>query len=118
MLKKVAAVLFMVVLVFSLSALGFAKDAEKQARVEGKVVRSNKDKSTLTILVRDTNTEKTVIYDASTKWTSQLHNDPKVNTIDASDVKDGDQVICLGSNDEKGTLHATTISKRLSHSPQ
>ena len=118
MLKKVAAVLFMVVLVFSVSAPGFAQGAAKQVRVEGKVVRSNKDKSTLTVRVRDTDTEKTVNYDASTTWTGQYHGDKKVNTIDASEVKDGDQVICLGSNDDKGEFHAATISKRLSHSPQ
>ncbi len=118
MLKKVAAVLFMVLLVFSVSAPGFAQGAAKKSRVEGQVVRSNKDKSTLTVRVRDTDSEKTVNYDASTKWTSQYHGDKKVNAIDASEVKEGDQVICLGSNDDKGEFHATTISRRLSHSPQ
>jgi hypothetical protein len=118
MSKKVAVVLFMVALVFSLSASGFAQGTAKESRVEGKVVRSNKDKSTLTVRVRDTEAEKTVHYDASTKWVSQYHGDKKVNTIDASEVKDGDQVICLGSNDDKNEFHATTISKRLSHSPQ
>jgi hypothetical protein len=118
MLRKVTAVLSTFALVLSLSALGFAKGAAKESRVEGKVVRSNKDKSTLTVRVRDTDTEKTVIYDASTKWTSQHHGEKKVNTIDASQVKDGDQVICLGSNDDKGEFHATMISKRLSHSAE
>jgi len=118
MLKKVAAVLFMVLLVFSVSAPGFAQGGAKKSRVEGQVVRSNKDKSTLTVRVRDTDSEKTVNYDASTKWTSQYHGDKKVNAIDASEVKEGDQVICLGSYDDKKELHATTISKRLSHSPQ
>ncbi len=60
----------------------------------------------------------TVHYDASTKWVSQYHADKKVNTIDPSEVKDGDQVICLGSYDDKKDFHAATISKRLSHSPQ
>ena len=118
MLKKVAAVLFMFVLVVSVSAPGFAQGAAKKSRVEGKVVRSNKDKSTLTVRVRDTDTEKIVNYDASTKWVSQLHGEKKVNAIDASQVKDGDQVICLGSTDDKGEFHAATISKRLSHSPE
>jgi hypothetical protein len=116
MLKKLAALLFMVVLVFSTSLPGFTQGAAKEDRVEGRVVRSNKDKSTLTVHVRDVNVEKTVVYDASTKWTSQYHGDKKVNTIDATQVKDGDQVICLGSYDDKGELHATMISKRLSHS--
>jgi hypothetical protein len=118
MLKKVTAVLFMFVLVFSVSAIGFAQGATKESRVEGQVVRSNKDKSTLTVRVRETESEKIVHYDASTKWVSQYHGEKKVNTITASEVKDGDQVICLGSNDAKGEFNAATISKRLSHSPQ
>jgi hypothetical protein len=118
MLKKVTAVLSMSVLVLWVSALGFAQGAAKESRVEGQVARSNKDKSTLTVRVRDTESEKTVHYDASTKWTSQYHGEEKVNAIDASQVKDGDQVICLGSYDDKKEFHATTISKRLSHSPQ
>jgi hypothetical protein len=116
MFKKVATVLFVVVLVFAVSAPGFAQGAAKEARVEGKIVRSNKDKSTLTVRVGSPVAEKMVYYDASTKWTSQYHGDKKVNTIDASEVKDGDYVICVGSNDDKGEFHATTISKRLSHS--
>ncbi|HXZ31587.1 MAG TPA: hypothetical protein VEH30_04850 [Terriglobales bacterium] len=117
MLKKVAAVLFMVVLVFSMSTFGFAQGATKEARVEGRIVRSNTDNSTL-----DVRTEKlgqrTVHYDASTKWVSQYHGEKKVNTIDASQVKDGDYVICVGSYDDKKEFHATEISKRLSHSPE
>jgi len=118
MLKKMAAVLFMIVLVFAVSVPGFAKDSAKQARVEGKVVRSSPEKSTLTVRLRETDSERTVYYDASTKWVSQYHADKKVNTIDPSEVKDGDQVICLGSYDDKKDFHAATISKRLSHSPQ
>ena len=118
MLKKVAALGSMVVLVFSLSAAGFAKGPEKEGRVEGRVERTNKDKSTITVSVREPAVQKTVHYDASTRWVSQYHGDKKVNTIDASQVKDGDQVICLGSYDDKGEFHATDISKRLSHSPR
>src|SRR6266581_3166850 len=117
MLKKMAAVLFMIVLVFAVSVPGFAKDSSKQDRVEGQVVRSNPEKSTLTVRVRETESERTVHYDASTKWVSQYHADKKVNTIDPNEVKDGDQVICLGSYDDKKDFHAATISKRLSHSP-
>ena len=117
MLKKVAAALCLVVVVFSMSGSGFAQGASKEARVEGRVVRSSKDKSTLTVHVQGAgNIEKTVYYDASTKWTSKYHGDKKVNTIDASEVKDGDYVICLGSYDDKKEFHATMISKRLSHS--
>jgi uncharacterized protein YdaL len=114
MLKRVAALLFVIALALSVS---FAEDAAKEARVEGKVLRSNADKSTLTVMVRDTNSERTVYYDASTKWVSQYHGDKKVNNIDAGQVKDGDQVICLGTYKDK-EFHATMISKRLSHSPE
>jgi hypothetical protein len=116
MLKKVAAVLFMVVLVFAVSAPAFAQGAAKEERVEGRIVRSNKDKSTLTVRVGSAMAEKIVHYDASTKWNSQYHGEKKANTIDASEVKDGDYVICVGSYDDKSEFHATTISKRLSHS--
>jgi hypothetical protein len=115
MLKKVAAVLFMVALVFSVSVPGFAQGATKESRVEGRIVRSDKDKSTFTVRVGEVTGEKTVHYDASTKWVSQFHGQKKPNTIDPSEVKDGDYVICLGKNNDKGEFHATTVSKRLSH---
>ena len=118
MSKKLVSVLSMVIFVFSLSATSFAQSTATQDRVDGLIVRSNKDKSTLTVRVTKTGVETTVSYDASTQWTSQFHGDKKVNAIDPSQVKDGDHVICLGSYEDKGgAFHATTISKRLSHSP-
>jgi hypothetical protein len=113
--------LFASVLVFGLSTPVFAQEgskpaegkAAKQGRVEGIITRSDKDKSTLTVRNRDTNVEKTVQYDSSTQWTSQEHHSKTVNNIDASQVKDDDRVICLGTFDKDGILHATTISKRL-----
>ncbi len=114
MVKRIGALLFAVALVF---AVAFADDAAKEGRIEGKVVRTNKDKSTITVRVRDTDAEKTVHYDDATKWVSQYHGAKDVTTIDASQVKDGDQVICLGSYKDK-EFHAATISKRLSHSPK
>ena len=116
MLSKLAAVLFMVTLVFSLSATSFAQGKTKQDRVEGRIVRSDKDKSNLTVHSVTTNTDVNVSYDASTKWVSQHHGDKNANTIDSSEVKDGDYVICRGSYADKGMFNATTISKRLSHS--
>ena len=118
MLKRLVAVLFVTTLAVSLSPTSFAQGKMKPGRVEGKIIRSDKDKMNLTVRRLDTPNETTVVYDASTKWTSQYHGDKKANTIDAADVKDGDRVICLGSYDDKGALHAATISKRLSHSPQ
>ena len=91
----------------------------KQDRWEGEVIRSDKDKSTLTVRKVGSTQERTVQYDNSTRWVSQAHGSKKVNDIDASQVKDGDRVIARGTWDKGGgTLHATQISKRLSHSPQ
>ena len=116
MLKKVAALWFTAVLVLSVSVPVFAqKEGAKESRVEGRVVRANKDKSTFTVRVREMEAEKTVHYDSATKFTSQYHGDKKVNTIEVGEIKDGDQVICLGNFDDKGEFHATMISKRLSH---
>jgi hypothetical protein len=58
----------------------------------------------------------TVQYDSSTHWVSQEHSSKKVNDIDASQIKDGDRVIAKGTWEKPGVLHATLISKRLSHS--
>ncbi len=118
MLRKLVAVAFMATLVFLPSANSFAHGQAKQDRVEGRVVRSNPDKSTLTVREVKLNAEKIVTYDSSTKWVSQYHGDKKVNSIEASEVKDGDYVICRGTYGDKGELHATSISKRLSHSSQ
>jgi esterase/lipase superfamily enzyme len=123
MVKKLFTLLFAAVLAVPLSAL-FVQVAPaqekmgkmaKEDRWEGVIVRSSSDKSTLTVRKVGSSVEKTVQYDSSTKWVSQEHGSKKVNDIDASQVKDGDRVICLGSYDKDGVLHATTISKRLSH---
>ncbi len=93
-----------------------AKDKKtQQARWEGIVIRSSSDKSTLDVRKRDGNIQKTIHYDSSTKWTSQEHGSKKVNSIDASQVKDGDRVICVGTYDDKGEFRATLISKRLTN---
>jgi hypothetical protein len=120
MLKKQLTLLFALVLTFSLAAVVFGQQApakSKEARWEGRVERSSKEQSTLTIRkVGAGMQERTVAYDSSTKWVSQYHADKKVNDIDSSQVKDGDYVICKGTFDKEGVLHATLISKRLSHS--
>ena len=115
MLKKAAALCSTGVLVLSLLTLGFAQGAAKEAHVEGRIAFSDKDKSTLAVSGKHTQT--TVHYDASTRWVSQYHGSKKVNPIDASQVKDGDYVICVGSYNDKKEFLATTVSKRLSHSP-
>lgn len=112
--------LLALMLMVPLAQLVLAQEAPagaKEARWEGKVQSSNKDKSMLRVRKSDGNFEKTVVYDSATKWVSQYHADNKVNDIDASQVKDGDYVICKGTMAKDGILHATLISKRLSHSP-
>ena len=119
MMKKLLTLLFVSLVAFPLVTAVFAQEAPakaKQARWEGTVVRSSKENSTLTVRKVNSTEERTVQYDSSTKWVSQYHGDTKVNDIDASQVQDGDRVICTGTYDNKSAvLHATLISKRLSH---
>jgi len=118
MLKKQLTLLFALVLTFSLAAVVFGQEAakSKEARWEGRVERSSKDQSSLTVRKAGSSVEKTCVYDSGTKWVSQYHASKKVNDIDVSQVKDGDYVICKGTSDSAGVIHATVISKRLSHS--
>src|SRR5215471_12445337 len=83
------------------------------ARWEGIVTRSNKQKSTFTVRARGSTSfdEKVIHYDSSTKFTSQEHGDKDMKEIDASQIKDGDRIICLGSYNEKGDFVAAFISK-------
>ena len=78
--------------------------AGKQDRWSGYIVRSNKEKSTLT--VKKGNVEKMVVYDSSTKWTQGE------KTAEMSEFKDGARVICLGKWNDKGELVATRIDLR------
>jgi len=120
-MKKQLTLLFALVLTFPLATAMFSQEAPakskeaKEARWEGRVERSSKEQSSLTVRQVGGQVEKACVYDSSTKWVSQYHGDKKVNDIDASQVKDGDYVICKGSA-EAGVIHATLISKRLSHS--
>src|SRR5580700_7187062 len=113
MLKKQIILLLGLVLTLPLAMAVSAQEAPakaKEARWEGNIVRSSKDNSTLTVRkvgAMGANDERTVQYDSSTKWVSQYHGDTKVNDIDASQVKDGDRVICTGTWDKPGVLHAT-----------
>jgi hypothetical protein len=119
MVTKLLTLLFTFVLAVPLSTLAFAQEAPsqdkaaKEARWEGHVIRSSKDQSTLTVRKVGSSQEKIVHYDSSTQWVSQEHGSKTTNDIDASQVKDGDRVICTGTWDKDGTLHASLISKRL-----
>lgn len=109
------------VILFSLIAAVKAPAQDKvhkqdnEGRWEGNVVRSDPDKSTLTVRKVDSNVERIVHYDSGTRWVSQEHGSKKFNDIDRTQVKDNDRVIARGIWD-KGVLYATLISKRLSHS--
>jgi hypothetical protein len=119
MLRRLFSLLCGFVIVLSLSGAMFAQDnakKTKEGRVEGNIVRSSPDKSTLTVRKPGGTAEMIVQYDSSTQWVSQEHGSKKVNDIDASQVKDGDRVIAKGTWEKAGVLHATLISKRLSHS--
>ena len=120
MVKKLLVLLFTCVLAFPLATTAFAEDTMAKAkhdRWEGTIIRSSQDKSTLTVRkVGSSSDERTVQYDSSTRWVAQQHGSKKVEDIDVTKVKDGDRVICEGSWDKSGVLHATLISKRLSHS--
>ena len=124
MAKKLLTLMLTSVLAFPLTTALFAQEAPaqhkmdkkaKEGRWEGNVIRSNPDKSTLTVRKVGSSVEKTVHYDGATRWVSQEHGSKKVNDIDPTQVKDNDRVIARGIWD-KGVLYATLISKRLSHS--
>ncbi len=113
--RKTTVIVFLAVLVIGLSASAFAQaGGKKEARVEGRVTHINTEKQILTVQASDQRTRPTVTYDASTKWQSAYH-DKTPTPIEAKDVIVGDQVICVGTTDDKGNIHATLISKRLSH---
>jgi hypothetical protein len=114
-MKKQLTLLFALILTFPLVTALFAQEASKETRFEGRVQRSSKEQSSLTIRQEGGTLEMTCVYDSSTKWVSQRHGDKKINDIDTSQVKDGDYVICKGTPGERREIHATLISKRLSH---
>ena len=121
-MRKLLALSFVFALAFPLSTAVIAQNAPtpeapaaektKGARWEGTIIRSNPDTSTLTVRNAE-GAEMAIQYDSSTRWVSQEHGSKKVNDIDAKQVQDGDRVICRGSWEKKGVLHATLISKRL-----
>lgn len=102
--------LLLVAAMLVLSAL-----AQTSVRLEGIVSRINKQQSTFSVRASGSSTEKVIHYDSSTQFTSAEHGSKKTNDIDASQINDGDRVICLGFYDKKGEFQAALVSKRLSH---
>jgi hypothetical protein len=91
--------------------------AAKEARWEGNIIRISPDRSSMDVRQVGGTVEKTIHIDSATAWTSQYHGDKNINKIDSSQVKEGDRVICVGKYNDKNEFVATTVSKRLSHSP-
>ena len=121
-MKKFLTVMFSLGLAFSLSTPIVAQDAKpnadkekapKEDRLEGVVTIVSKGKSTITVRKAGSDIEKTVAYDVNTEWVSQEHGAKKLNKIDASQVKEGDRVICTGRLEKDGIFRAFTINKRL-----
>lgn len=75
--------------------------AATEARWHGRIVRMDKDQSTLD--VRRKNVTKRIYFDSSTKWISGT------KPVEMSDFKEDSDVICLGTYGEKGKFHATSI---------
>ena len=121
-MKRLLGLLFAFIFVFAVTTAMRAQESAKkpanEARWEGTVMRIFSDKSTLDVRKANATITRTIYFDNATVWNSQYHGDKKVNKIDASQVKEGDYVICVGTYNEKNEFHATRISKRLSHSPQ
>jgi hypothetical protein len=81
----------------------------KQARWHGMLVRISEDGSMFT--VRKGNVEKSIHVNDETKYTQTKGK--KAVDISKSDIKENDDIICLGKFDEKGEFVATRIDKRL-----
>jgi hypothetical protein len=82
--------------------------SKKETKWQGKVVRINKDSSTIDIHggAHPSEAQRKIMYDASTQWT----NGGKPGQQD--DVKTGSFIIVLGTVDADGVLHATRIDLR------
>jgi len=82
----------------------------KEGRVQGHIVRINKDKSTMSIRggrsSKDT-FEREISYDSSTQWTKLG------KPAQQDEFKEGSFVIAVGKPDEKGNFHANRIDLRL-----
>jgi Ni/Co efflux regulator RcnB len=76
--------------------------AAKEERWHGIIVRSNAANNTMT--VRKGNIEKTVVWQATTKFTKDGNKPAEVE-----EFTDGSDVIVLGKYDEKARLVATRI---------
>lgn len=91
------------------SASAKEKKMSGPARWHGALVRISEDGSVLT--VRKANVEKAIHVNADTKWT-KVEKGKSVG-VEKSEIKEGDDLICLGVYDDKGEFVATRVDKRL-----
>ncbi len=82
-----------------------SSSSTKEARWHGTITRSDKDGKTLTVRRRGQQVEKIIHYNDETKWTQGT------KSIEMSEVKDGDEVICMGRYDGNDFI-ATRVDKR------
>jgi len=82
--------------------------AKKENKWQGKVIRVNKDSSTIDIHggAAPSQAQRKISYDAATKWT----NGGKPGQQE--DVKTGSFIIVIGTVDSDGVMHATRIDLR------
>ena len=82
--------------------------AKKENKWQGKVVRVNKDSSTIDIHggAHPSEAQRKIAYDASTEWT----NGGKPGQQE--DVKTGSFIIVIGTVGADGVMHATRIDLR------
>ena len=125
-MKRLVLLSSALLLALSLSLAALAQEEQKEGkpspagkkdRVEGTVIRTSQEHSTITVRDHRAAVERVIHYDSATKFTAQEHASKKVEDIDPSQIKEKDRVICLGTYSKPEGFHATMISKRLSHSP-
>jgi hypothetical protein len=82
--------------------------AKKENKWQGKVVRVNKDTSTIDIHggAAPSETQRTISYDGSTEWTHVGKPGQQ------EDVKTGSFIIVIGTVGADGVMHATRIDLR------
>ncbi len=101
MAKRLFTLLGASVLAFTVSMLVQASLAQekmekpdkmaKQGRWEGNVIRSDPNKSTLTVRKVGSTDERTVHYDGATRWVSQEHGSKKNESVVVPEVEARDQ---------------------------
>src|SRR5437016_14528926 len=106
MAKRLFTLLGASVLAFTVSMLVQASLAQekmekpdkmaKQGRWEGNVIRSDPNKSTLTVRQAGSTDERTIHYHGASRWLSEEHGTKELNGIDASEVKRGDALVARG----------------------